>query len=48
MENKEEYWFVDTGYISKQIHRYPEPKILDEKELTLEYVKVVFILTKVK
>ena len=31
MEKKEEYWFVDTGYISKQIHRYPEPKILDEK-----------------
>ena len=32
MELNEEYYFVDTGYISKSIHRYPEPKIsIDER-----------------
>jgi hypothetical protein len=24
-----EWWFIDTGYITKQIQRYPVPKILD-------------------
>ena len=42
MENKEEYWFVDTGYISKQIHRYPEPKILDEKRTYFRICKGSF------
>ena len=29
MEKNEEYYFVDTGYLSSQITRYPEPKIHD-------------------
>ena len=42
MEKKEEYWFVDTGYITKQIHRYPEPKILDEKRTYFRICKGSF------
>ena len=48
MENKEEYWFVDTGYISKQIHRYPEPKILDEKRTYFRICKGSFHTNKGK
>ena len=29
-ETKDDYWFVDVGYIGDQIHRYPEPKILTD------------------
>jgi len=29
IENKQEWWYVDTGYLTKQITRYPEPKIND-------------------
>lgn len=29
IENKEEYWFVDVGYLTQQITRYPEPIIHD-------------------
>ena len=42
VEKKEEYWFVDTGYITKQIHRYPEPKILDEKRTYFRICKGSF------
>ena len=42
VENKEEYWFVDTGYISSQITRYPEPKILDEKRTYFRICKGSF------
>ena len=48
IENKEEYWFVDTGYISKQIHRYPEPKILDEKRTYFRICKGSFHTNKGK
>ena len=42
VEKKEEYWFVDTGYISSQITRYPEPKILDEKRTYFRICKGSF------
>jgi len=42
IEKKEEYWFVDTGYLSKQITRYPEPKILDEKRTYFRICKGSF------
>src|SRR6056300_353318 len=28
-KNKEEWWFVDVGYLTQQITRYPSPKIHD-------------------
>ena len=42
MEKNEEYYFVDTGYISSQITRYPEPKILDEKRTYFRICKGSF------
>ncbi len=42
MEKKEEWWFIDTGYISKPITRYPEPKILDEKRTYFRICKGSF------
>ena len=48
IENKEEYWFVDTGYISSQITRYPEPKILDEKKTYFRICKGSFHTNKGK
>ena len=48
IENKEEYWFVDTGYLSKQIDRYPEPKILDEKRTYFRICKGSFHTNKGK
>ena len=48
MEKKEEYWFVDTGYISSQITRYPEPKILDEKKTYFRICKGSFHTNKGK
>jgi len=29
IEKKEEWWYVDVGYLTQQITRYPEPKIHD-------------------
>ena len=29
MEKGEEWWYVDVGYLTQQITRYPEPKIHD-------------------
>ena len=29
MDRGDEWWFVDTGYLSSQITRYPEPIIND-------------------
>jgi len=29
MESGEEWWYVDTGYLTEQITRYPEPSIKD-------------------
>ena len=48
MELNEEYYFVDTGYISKPIHRYPEPKILDEKRTYFRICKGSFHTNKGK
>ena len=48
MELNEEYYFVDTGYISKSIHRYPEPKILDEKRTYFRICKGSFHTNKGK
>jgi hypothetical protein len=31
IENNKEWWFVDTGYLTQQIIRYPIPKIVDTK-----------------
>ena len=48
MEKNEEYYFVDTGYISSQITRYPEPKILDEKRTYFRICKGSFHTNKGK
>jgi len=48
MDLNEEYYFVDTGYISKSIHRYPEPKILDEKRTYFRICKGSFHTNKGK
>ena len=48
MDLNEEYYFVDTGYISKPIHRYPEPKILDEKRTYFRICKGSFHTNKGK
>ena len=29
MDKNEEWWFVDTGYLTDQIVRYPSPKIIN-------------------
>ena len=42
IEKNEEYYFVDTGYLSSQITRYPEPKILDEKKTYFRICKGSF------
>ena len=36
---KEEWWFVDVGYLTKQIVRYPEPKIVDKDNTYFRIVK---------
>jgi len=48
MENKEEYWFVDTGYLTKPIIRYPEPKIVDDKRTYFRICKGSFHTNKGK
>ena len=48
IENKHEYYFVDTGYISSQIQRYPEPRILDEKKTYFRICKGSFHTNKGK
>ena len=48
IEKNEEYYFVDTGYISSQITRYPEPKILDEKKTFFRICKGSFHTNKGK
>ena len=48
MEMNEEYYFVDTGYLSSQITRYPEPKILDEKKTFFRICKGSFHTNKGK
>lgn len=35
----EEWWFVDVGYLTEQIQRYPSPKILDYNKTYFRIVK---------
>ena len=42
IQAKEEWWYVDVGYLTQQITRYPEPIIHDYERHILEYVKVIF------
>ena len=39
IEKKEEYWYVDVGYLTQQITRYPEPKIHDYDKTYFRIVK---------
>ena len=39
VESGEEWWYVDTGYLSEQIVRYPEPKIVDYDKTYFRIVK---------
>ena len=38
-EKKEEWWYVDVGYLTQQITRYPEPKIHDLDKTYFRIVK---------
>ena len=44
----EEWWYVDVGYLTEQITRYPELKYTIMIKHILEYVKVIFIQLDVK
>jgi len=39
IDKKEEWWYVDTGYLSLPIRRYPEPAILDKNKTYFRIVK---------
>ena len=39
IERKEEWWYVDNGYLTQQITRYPEPKIHDYDKTYFRIVK---------
>ena len=39
IENGEEWWYVDVGYLTKQIQRYPEPKIVDSSNTYFRIIK---------
>ena len=39
MDRGDEWWFVDTGYLSSQITRYPEPKINDYNSTYFRIIK---------
>ena len=39
MEKGEEWWYVDVGYLTQQITRYPEPKIHDYDKTYFRIVK---------
>ena len=43
---EEEWWYVDVGYITQQIQRYPEPKILDYDKTYFRIVKGAIHTTK--
>jgi hypothetical protein len=38
-ENGEEWWYVDTGYLTQQITRYPSPKIHDIDKTYFRIIK---------
>ena len=48
IERNEEWWYVDVGYLTEQITRYPELKYTIMIKHILEYVKVIFIQLDVK
>ena len=48
MDSGEEWWFVDTGYISKPITRYPVPEIVDKKRTFFRICKGSIHTTKLK
>ena len=39
IQKKEEWWFVDTGYITEQITRYPSPIIKDPSKTYFRIIK---------
>ena len=39
IERNEEWWYVDNGYLTQQITRYPEPKINDYNKTYFRIVK---------
>jgi len=39
MDKKEEWWYVDVGYLTQQINRYPEPFIYDKNKTYFRIVK---------
>ena len=39
IERNEEWWYVDNGYLTQQITRYPEPKIHDYDKTYFRIVK---------
>ena len=39
MDRNEEWWYVDNGYLTQQITRYPEPKIHDYDKTYFRIVK---------
>jgi hypothetical protein len=39
MKKGEEWWYVDVGYLTEQIKRYPEPSILDKNKTYFRIVK---------
>jgi len=39
IDKKEEWWYVDVGYLTQQINRYPEPFIYDKNKTYFRIVK---------
>lgn len=39
MDRGEEWWYVDVGYLTQQINRYPEPFIIDKNKTYFRIVK---------
>ena len=39
LERGDEWWFIDTGYLSSQITRYPEPMINDYDKTYFRIIK---------
>ena len=48
IERNEEWWYVDNGYLTQQITRYPEPKIHDYDKTYFRIVKGSLHTQKVK
>lgn len=48
IENEEEWWYVDVGYLTQQITRYPSPKIHDYEKTYFRIVKGAIHTNKFK